>query len=102
MGIAYLSCKSLHHILTDHPDITMFDLLCLPEMIKRGLWIADRKKSACVIYKHSEGGLRYKSALKVVGDGYETYISTFHRVVDERQLKSIMKRGRVLAGRGSG
>lgn len=96
MGIAYLSCSSLHHILQKHPDIRMLDMLCLPQMIKHGKWIGDRAKEACVIYDHPETGTRYKSAIKAVGEGYETYLSTFHRL-DERQHKSILKRGNVIA-----
>lgn len=45
------------------------------------------------MYDHPETGTRYKSAIKAVGEGYEAYLTTFHRVND-RQLKSILKRGR--------
>ncbi|MER9941459.1 hypothetical protein NKJ70_05840 [Mesorhizobium sp. M0092] len=93
MGIAYLSCASLRHILADHPDVKMLDMLCLPHMIKHGRWIGDRAKEACVVYDHPETSTRYKSAIKAVGEGYETYLTTFHRLND-RQLKSILKRGK--------
>jgi len=95
LGIAYLSSKSLLHILKDHPDIALMDLLCLPMMIREGTWIGDRRNSACVVYAHPETGRAYKSALKATAGGYETYISTFHKCGD-RQRASLLKRGTIL------
>lgn len=95
LGIAYLSSISLHHILKEHPDVQLLDMLCLPMMVKHGQWVADRPGSACVLYRHPETGLGYKSALKATAGGYETYLSTFHRC-EGKQRKSILKRGELL------
>jgi len=95
LGIAYLSSRSLNHILDDHADINIVDLLHLPDLIQRGLWVADRANSACILYQPSGGFMRYASALKVAAGGFEPYITTFHRA-RERQTKAKLKRGRVL------
>ncbi|TIR25112.1 MAG: hypothetical protein E5X34_10510 [Mesorhizobium sp.] len=95
LGIAYLSSFSLTHILRKHPDVSMMDMLCLPAMIKSGLWVADKRGCACVFYVHPETAKQYKSAIKAAGGGYETYISTFHRCND-RQRQSIVSRGGIL------
>lgn len=95
LAIAYLSSHSLNHILDAHPDVTMLDMLCLPEMVRHGLWIADGKKTAAVIYVHPETGVQYKGAIKSAGGGYESYICTFHRL-KRRQRDSLLRRGPVL------
>ena len=96
LGIAYLSSTSLRHILKDHPDITLIDLLCLPMMVRDGLWVADRKpKNAVVVYDHPDTKKRYKVAIKVTADGFEPYVSTFHRFGD-RQLEALLERGTIL------
>lgn len=99
LAIAYLSCQSLLHILKAHPDIELMEMLCLPEMVKNGLWVADGKRTAAVIYVHPETGRQYKSAIKAAGEGYETYLGTFHRI-KRRQRETILRRGEVLV-RGS-
>lgn len=73
----------------------MFDMLCLPEMIQQGLWIGEKDRSACVLHFHPETGRQYKGAIKAAAEGYETYITAFHRV-KARQRKSILKRGAIL------
>ncbi|RNJ44346.1 hypothetical protein B5V01_30255 [Mesorhizobium erdmanii] len=95
LGIAYLSSTSLRHILQDHPDITLIDLVCLTSMLHDGLWIADRPKHAVVVYNPPETDKRYKAAIKVTAGGFEPYVCTFHRFGD-RQLESLLKRGRIL------
>lgn len=79
LSIAYISSLSLNHILEKHPDIKLIDMLCLPWMIQYGIWLPDKEKSACVLYLNPDTGKRFKSAIKSAGDGYETYITTFHQ-----------------------
>lgn len=96
IGIAQLSHRSLHHILDDHSDIDLLTLLCMPEMIRKGLWIADRPNGACVVYQPpDQWELFYASGLKVVGDGFEPYMGSFYRI-GKRQIAAKRKRGVVL------
>ncbi|MER8864787.1 hypothetical protein NKI19_13885 [Mesorhizobium sp. M0751] len=79
----------------------MIDLLCLPMMLRDGVWVADRPKNAVVIYDHPATKKRYKAAIKVTAGGFEPYVSTFHRFGD-RQLEALLKRGIILDGVASG
>ncbi|MEC5290692.1 hypothetical protein VSX64_07395 [Aurantimonas sp. C2-6-R+9] len=97
LQIAYLSGESVRHIIDLHPDISLIDMLCLPLMIQDGLWVADKISAAACVYRHPENGNQYKAAVKATAEGFETYISTFHRCAD-RQLQGILKRGPVLRG----
>jgi hypothetical protein len=74
----------------------MMDMLCLPWMIQRGIWLPDKKNFASVLYKDPETGRRFKGAVKVVAE-YETYISTFHRC-KSTQWESLLKRKRPICG----
>jgi hypothetical protein len=94
-SFAYLSSDSLKHILKKHPETDLLDLLCMPDMVQSGLWIADRPNAACVIYKRPDTGLLYASGLKVAGEGYELYMGSFYRIT-ERQIASKRGRGAVL------
>lgn len=97
LGFAYISGESIRHILKKHPDVELVDMVCLPDMVRRGLWVEEPGRTACVLYDHPIRGLRFKAAIKAAGDGFETYIGTFHRVAP-RQTRSVLRRGRVLCG----
>jgi hypothetical protein len=96
LTMAYLSSKSLRHVLAGHPDLDLLELLHMPDMIQRGLWLSDHEKPhmATVIYEPLDAP-RYMSALKVVGDGFEPYMCSFYRLRD-RDLPRKLKRGNVL------
>lgn len=95
--MAYLSSSSIRHILEKHPDIDMYELLHMPDMIRFGLWLADDKNPnvALVIYQPADAAPRYISALKVTGDGFEPYMSSFYRLRD-RDYRAKLRRGKVL------
>jgi len=97
LGIAYLSRRSLEHILANHKDIQLLDILQMPEMIRSGLWIADKPNSACVIYTppDRDGMFHYASGLKVTGGGFEPYMSSFYRI-GRRQIDAKRRRGIIL------
>ena len=96
LGIAYLSSKSRKHIVTDHADIQLLDVLHMPDMISNGLWIADRPNSACVVYSPPDTtNLHYASGLKVVGGGFEPYMCSFYRI-GTRQITAKRRRGLIL------
>jgi hypothetical protein len=88
LGIVYLSCPSLQHIVDRHPSITFIDMLCMSDMISDGEWFVDKANGACVVYAHPETMKLYKAAIKVVRDPCEIYVTTFHRT-DPRQIHSI-------------
>jgi hypothetical protein len=93
----YLSHRSFKHIQVKHPTVTSLDLLWLPMVIERGLWIAEKNRPncACVTWQNPETAHRYIGAVKVAGSGFEIYISTFHRAA-KRQTRSLLKRGPIL------
>lgn len=96
LRIVYLSSRSLRHILADHEDVGELDILVLPDMIRWGMWVADKPNEACVFYRHPETDKLYKAAVKVTGDGYEVFVSSFYRC-NPRQIESAKRRGTVLA-----
>jgi hypothetical protein len=82
--MAYLSSDSIRHIFRKHPDLDMFELLHMPDMVRHGLWLTDYEKPrvAIVIYQPPDTSPRYASALKVTGSGFEPYMSSFYRLRD--------------------
>lgn len=70
-------------------------MLCLPVMIRNGLWIAETNGRACVVYSDQNTNKRYISAIKVAAKGYEVYLTTFH-LCRPRQTASLLKRGTIL------
>ncbi len=100
-SIAYISGVSLQHILEKHPDITLIDMLCLPWMIRDGIWLPNNGNSACVLYENRDNGKRFKGAIKSAGGGYETYITTFHQCKPS-QWNSLLRRYDPICRMGSG
>lgn len=95
LGIAYLSSRSLKHILDEHKDIQLLDILHMPNMILNGLWVADRPNAACVVYSLPGSEIHYASGLKVVGGGFEPYMCSFYRI-GTRQIAAKRRRGVIL------
>jgi hypothetical protein len=95
--MAYLSSDSIRHIFRKHPDLDMFELLHMPDMVRHGLWLTDYEKPhmAIVVYQPPDTSPRYASALKVTGSGFEPYMSSFYRLRD-RDYRAKLKRGDVL------
>lgn len=93
----YLSAYSLHHILDDHPEVTQYDLLRLPFVVRRGLLVREREKSNILIanYQDDESSRRWCAALKMARPDKEIYVQTFHRA-HQRQTRAHLKRGIIL------
>lgn len=95
--MAYFSSVSIRHVLAKHPDLDMLELLHMPNMVERGLWMTDKNKRnmAVVIYQPPDTSPRYISALKVTGEGFEPYMCSFYRLRD-RDYQAKLKRGTIL------
>lgn len=96
-SLAYFTSRSIRHVFEEHPDLDMFELLHMPDMIARGRWLTDHRKRhyAVIIYFVPDSPLKYMSALKVTGEGFEPYMSSFYRTRD-KDIRRVMKRGDVL------
>lgn len=94
---AYLSLKSLRHILDDHADIDLFTLLHLPFAIQRSMLIQDRQRPNVIMmaYQDPESYRRYTGSLKIAAQECEVWVSTFYRA-HRRHTKSLLKRGVML------
>jgi DNA gyrase inhibitor GyrI len=94
----YLHHKYCLKILTDHPDITPFDLLRLPIAVMKGELILEPNKrvlDAC--YNDPENGNAYIAVLKraVATEDHEIWISSFYRLED-RKLKKLRRSGQII------
>jgi hypothetical protein len=94
--LAYFSSQSLRHALEEHSDLDLMEFLCMPDMVRHGLWITDRKvRNKAVVIYHVPEARRYISALKVTGEGFEPYMCSFYRLRD-RDYRAKLRRGDVL------
>jgi hypothetical protein len=93
----YLSGNSLEHILQDHSDISLIDLLHLPFAVSRGLLVREKAKQNVIVasYLDHETGRRFISALKIAQAGTEIWVSSFYRS-KARQTKRLLSRGEIL------
>ncbi len=89
---AYLSKETFDKIMRKHNHVTLFDLLILPDMMRRGRYVADRRNAVAVCYRHPETNKDFIAAAKVTADAYELYITTFHRA-ERKQVERLMRRG---------
>lgn len=94
---AYLSLKSLRHILDEHADIDLFSLLHLPFAIQKSMLIQDRQRPNVIMmaYQDPQSYRRYTGSLKIAAQECEVWISTFYRA-HPRHTKSLLKRGVML------
>ena len=95
LGIVYLSSRSLNHIIIEKRHCEIIDLLVLPEMLDRGIWIADRENAACVAFHPPDTFSTLFCAVKIVGGGFEPYLSSFYPG-KSRQIEAKRQRGMVL------
>jgi hypothetical protein len=93
----YLSRGSLRHVLEEHSDISLIDLLHLPFAISRGLLVRENAKPNVIIvsYLDNETGRRFISALKITQAGTEIWVSSFYKS-KIRQTKRVIARGTIL------
>jgi hypothetical protein len=93
----YLKGERLAHILA-HPDMVELDVLYIPNALASGLLLQelDRPDSLIACYQHPEiATKRFKAAVKVLDNGFEIWISTFHRT-HARQTKALLARSHKL------
>lgn len=95
-SIVRLSTASLKHILKDHKDTEVSQILMLPKAIQWGLLVRDGERPshivACYQDPHSEKR-RFIAVLKVTAKGDEIWVSTFHRAAP-RQTKRVLEKGK--------
>jgi len=92
LPFVYLSTYTVKKILKKHGDVTFFDLLILPLLLKHGTYIADRNSCMAIGYQHPETNKDYLAAIKMAKGNLEFWLSTFHRV-DAKQLAGVYRRG---------
>ncbi len=95
--LVYLSKESLAHINRRHPDITDYDLIVVPFVLKHGLILREvRRKN---VYLASHVGTycpkRMGITMKVAQPDREVYLETFHRV-SYRQTRAWLKRCEII------
>ena len=91
----FLTTESARHIIGKHGNhVTLDELILLPLLLERGLWLSDRNKTHTVVCNQI-GPTRFKAVVKVTVDRTRTYVVTMHRMAP-RQTKSLLKRGSVL------
>lgn len=90
----YLSKDSLEHIAKEHDDVTDYDLLHIPLVLRAGLIVWERKDPRFLMASYFRGDVsrRYMCSIKGANNGYEIWVSTFHRM-RPRQVRSMLKRG---------
>lgn len=91
----FLTTDSIRHIVKKHGDhVALKELLLLPQVLAKGLWLADHRPTYSVITCELDG-VRYKSVVKVTRDRKRSYATTFHRTA-RRQTKALIKKGKPL------
>ncbi|WP_159089153.1 hypothetical protein [Tateyamaria sp. Alg231-49] len=92
----FLSSESARHIIDEHGDhIGKNELLRIPEILTKGMWVADRKLACSVSFQTETPAIRLLAAIKITRNHSRMYVSTLHRA-KKRQTKSKLKRGQLL------
>jgi hypothetical protein len=73
----YLSIERIWHIFERHPDITKFDLLHLPFVIRNGFLLREKEKQNCLIanYQIPDDRRRVIAPLKIANQECEIWVS---------------------------
>ncbi len=95
--LVHLSNESLAHIAKKHPDITDFELLLLPFVIRHGLILREKKKRHIIIASYQEpmSHRRYVAVMKIASRSCEVWLDSFHKT-KPRQTASLLKRCEIL------
>ena len=84
--LVYLSRESLAHINLRHPDITDFDLIAAPSVLKHGLILREIRRDNTYLASHV--GIycpkRMGLSMKVAEPDREAYMTSYHRVHNGR------------------
>ena len=96
-NLVHLSRYSLDHIRKRHPDLSLEELLWLPQALSNGLIFRDKKDSRIVnvCFQPQDCLTRYRVVLKYVPSAAETYVSTMHRM-RARQTRTMLRRGEII------
>lgn len=95
--IVYLSNQSLEHIAKRHPDVTDFDLLLLPFVIRHGLILRENKRPNIILaaYQVPMSQRRFVAVMKITGGKTEVWLSSFYRTKPS-QTKQLLKKTKIL------
>jgi hypothetical protein len=93
----YLSLDSLRHIFEEHSDVSKYELLRLPFVIRNGLLIQERAKPQIVIacYQIPNSPQRVAAVLKATNQNAEMWVQTYHRT-HRRQTRAQIRRGNII------
>jgi hypothetical protein len=90
------SAASMEKNIRHHPDLTVEDYAILPSMngtSADALIIQDRHNACVIVQDH---GRRYLVAIKTTNSGESVFVSSFHRIDDDAEVKRKLKRGHQL------
>ena len=93
----YISLASLKHIERRHTDVTDFDLLLLPVVLRNGLYLQEKTKRNIIIssYHDSISGRRFVAVSKIAANKFEIYVSSFYRT-KPRQTRRFLERCEII------
>lgn len=80
--IVHLSGQSLRHINNRHADISDFDMLLLPLVVRQGLILRERKKRNVIlaVYRDETTTRTYVAAMKYTQRACEVWLDSFYRL----------------------
>lgn len=93
-----LSRVSLMHIIGDHRDVDVSQLMMMPKAIQWGLLVDDRERPCRIISSYQDpytSARRYIAVMKITRNRNEIWVSTFHRS-KARQTKRLLEKGQIL------
>jgi hypothetical protein len=93
----YLSRDTFSHIFKEHPDLTHYDLLHIPFLLRHGLIIQETAKPNVVVatYKVPDSHRRFVGVVKILYSGAESYLVSFRRA-KRGQTRLFLRRGIIL------
>lgn len=92
-GAVYLSKESATHILTDHNDISTFELLILPVAIQNGRIMREKDNNRFLgsFYTDKESQKIFYVSMKVVGGGHELWVSSMYKLTPAKLTKKLRR-----------
>lgn len=87
----WLSRRTLQKIGSKHSDMTVDDILLIPDVVHRAMIIGDRTRRNLIFsYQTEDSKRRLKLVLKTAKGRHEVWVSTLHRT-KPRQTISLQK-----------
>lgn len=95
--LVYLSKASLAHINYKHPDVTDYDLILVPFVVKFGLILRETRKPNVYLatYSGPHCPRRVGLAMKVAQPDREVYLESFYRL-NKRQTRAWLNRCEII------